>query len=80
MNHFTIYSTNYCSYCNQAKIFLAERGFPFEEVDITENHELREELSKKHNWRTVPMIFNGDEFIGGYTDLLAYNQRKNHHN
>lgn len=38
--------------------------------------QLLQEVKNKHNWRTVPMVFevtNGQEiFIGGYTDLKEY--------
>ena len=27
------------------------------------------EAKEKHNWPTVPIIWHGDKFIGGYTDL-----------
>jgi glutaredoxin-related protein len=27
------------------------------------------EMKDRLNWRTVPMIFVGDHFVGGYTDL-----------
>jgi glutaredoxin-related protein len=27
------------------------------------------EAKEKYNWPTVPIIWKGDEFIGGFTDL-----------
>ena len=67
----TIYTTNNCPYCSRAKNLLKEKGIAFKEVDITENSKLRDELEGKTGWMTVPMIFLGDDFIGGSDELHA---------
>ena len=41
----------------------------YEEIDLSSDFELRMELTKKTGWKTVPMIFIGEQFIGGYQDL-----------
>ena len=66
-----IYTTQYCSYCDSAKRFFEQKGWDYKETNLTEKPELRQELSIKHSWRTVPMIFINDEFIGGFTELIA---------
>lgn len=66
-----IYTTSFCSYCQSAKRFFEQKGWNYEEIDLTNNPELRQELSVKNSWRTVPMIFIDDEFIGGFTELIA---------
>ena len=65
-----IYVGNYCGYCESAKRFLKQKNIPFTTVDLSDDDELREKLSKEHNWRTIPMIFIDDRFIGGYTEML----------
>lgn len=67
----TVYFKLPCPYCVAAKRFLEERALPFEEIDLTHRLDELEALKKKTGWRTVPMIFFGDELIGGYTDLKA---------
>lgn len=67
----TVYSTEYCPYCNRAKNLLKSRGIAFEEVDLSHDSEKRNAIQKKTGWSTVPMIFIGDEFIGGSDDLYA---------
>ncbi len=65
-----LYTTDYCPYCTQAKTLLKGEGIAFEEIDLTNDKELRAKLSEENNgYRTVPMIFIGDEFIGGFQDL-----------
>ncbi len=67
-----VYTTNWCGYCTQAKEFLARRGLSFEEIDVTDDDELRVKLVEMSGGRrTVPQIFIGGQAIGGYTDLAA---------
>lgn len=69
----TIYSTTYCPHCARAKRLLEEKNIAYEEIDLTDDSQKREELTLKFNWMTVPMIFIGDEFIGGADRLAALN-------
>lgn len=65
----TVYTTQYCPYCMRAKNLLKSKGIAFQEVDLTNDQMKRDELSEKTGCMTVPMIFIGDEFIGGSDDL-----------
>ncbi|MBI2990361.1 MAG: glutaredoxin [Candidatus Magasanikbacteria bacterium] len=69
MKKVIIYSTPTCPYCARAKALLGSLGVAYEEVDLASNPELREQLSEKYHWQSVPMIVIGDEFVGGYDDL-----------
>jgi glutaredoxin 3 len=69
MKTVTIYSTPNCPYCLRAKALLSSLGVAFEVVDLSESETLRDEVQKKYQWMTVPMIVVGDEFIGGYDDM-----------
>lgn len=69
MKKVTLYTTEYCGYCMRAKSLLASLAVPFEEIDIANNENLRKEVIQKYNWFTVPMIFIGEKFIGGYDEL-----------
>ncbi len=76
MKQVKIYTTSYCPYCKRAKDFFDSLALPFEEIDVEHNDILRDELSKKYNWLTVPMIVIGDQFIGGFDDLFALHKNK----
>jgi glutaredoxin 3 len=72
MTPIKIYTTSYCAYCFAAKRLLSHRGYPFEEIDVEKDSALRARVSSSAgNYRTVPMIFVGEEFIGGYDELAA---------
>jgi glutaredoxin 3 len=67
----TIYTTRRCPHCQRAKDLLTRKGISFKEIDVTDDEEKRREAEKRSGWMTVPMIFIGDEFIGGADDLHA---------
>ena len=71
MSSVTIYTSSYCTYCRRAKRLLERKQVDYEEVRLDEDAEKRKELVEKLNWRTVPMIFVNEQFIGGYDELSA---------
>lgn len=76
MNTVKIYSTTVCPYCDAAKRLLKSLGVPYEDINLEGQDEERQRLSEANGgWRTVPMIFIGDRFIGGFDDLRALHSR-----
>ena len=72
MKPIKVYSTSYCSFCDAAKRLLTRLQIKFEDINLDGKDELRSRLTEENNgYRTVPMIFVGDEFIGGYNELKA---------
>ncbi|MDP6684864.1 MAG: glutaredoxin domain-containing protein [Candidatus Marinimicrobia bacterium] len=67
--NFTIYTTNWCSYCKAAKQLLSLRGFDFEEINLEEKEMNREDLYDLTRGRTVPQIMMDGKPIGGFEDL-----------
>jgi glutaredoxin 3 len=68
----TLYTTRYCGYCHLAEDLLRRHAIPFQAIDVTGDHAARAALVKRANGqRTVPVIFHGDNLIGGYTELAA---------
>jgi len=67
-----IYSTPYCPYCLMAKRLLFKKGVAYEDIDVSGNWELRDELVAKSGGRmTVPQIWIGETHVGGYDELSA---------
>ncbi len=72
-----IYTTTYCPYCDRAKALLRRKGVEFEEIDVTDDPDLRAEMIRRANGRrTVPEIFIDGQLIGGYEELRALEQAK----
>jgi glutaredoxin 3 len=67
-----IYRTTYCPYCDMAKRLFQDLGVEFDEVDVTNDSEMRHKLVRMTGGRrTVPQIFINGESVGGYTDVAA---------
>lgn len=76
MQEVTVYSTKVCPYCDAAKRLLTQKGYEFQNIDLSNQPELRTKLSHEQNgWRTVPMIFIGDYFVGGFNELAALDKK-----
>jgi glutaredoxin 3 len=78
MKPVTIYSTRACPYCRRAKALLAKKGVAFEDIDVTYDDALREEMTLKAGGRTsVPQIWIGELHLGGCDDLydLEYDRK-----
>lgn len=77
MTEAVIYTTTYCTYCQAAKKLLTKKKISYREIGLDNDPELRQKISAANNgWRTVPMIFIDDRFIGGYTELVSCLQKK----
>jgi glutaredoxin 3 len=67
-----IYSTMFCPYCARAKGLLTSKKVAYEEIDLLEQPNRRDEmLERSGGRRTVPQIFINGEHIGGCDDLVA---------
>ena len=71
----TIYTTRLCGFCHAAKLFFRQRDIAFNEVPADGNAKLREELVQRSGQRTVPQIWIGEYHVGGFTDLMALEDR-----
>lgn len=66
---FTIYTTQNCKYCELAKQLLESKQVPYEAYDMTNWGTARDALIARTGQKTVPQIFFGEQFLGGYTEL-----------
>lgn len=71
MKHVTIYTTAWCPYCHRAKALLEAKNVAFNEIDVTMDRALRDEMEKKAGRHTVPQIWIGEAHVGGSDDLHA---------
>lgn len=64
-----IWSREACPYCVSAVRLLENKGIDYEERKIGEGFTREDLLQVVPEAKTVPQIFLGEEYIGGYTDL-----------
>ena len=67
-----IYTTSSCPYCVKAKTLLVKKNASFEEIDVSNDADLRQAMTEKAGGRTsVPQIFIDGRHIGGCDNLYA---------
>ena len=72
MPHVEIYTRAFCGYCARALALPREKGFEFEEYDLTMGGPQRAEMIERSGGRaTFPQIFIDGKHIGGSDDLMA---------
>ena len=74
---FTIYSKSGCPNCTTVKKLLKKNSFFYSEINCDEYIlEDKEQFLKdieniaKKSWKTFPMVFYQDKFVGGLTDTI----------
>lgn len=76
-DEWTIYGAKWCNFCNKAREQLEEldKTYLYHDVDIYRN--VKDILKKlTRNQQTIPIIFNKTTFIGGYTELCKFLEKK----
>jgi glutaredoxin 3 len=67
-----VYTTTYCPFCTRAKNLLKGKGVAFDEIDVTDDDQVREKMIEMSGGRrTVPQIFINGKIVGGFDELKA---------
>lgn len=70
-----MYTTGVCPYCQMAKALLKQKGVTdIDEIRVDNDPAIREQLIEQTGRRTVPQIYIGDTYVGGFDDLSALNK------
>ena len=74
MQNYTVFGHQACGFCRQAKAVLESKALPFRYVDIHEEGITPADLAKTvgRPVNTVPQIFYGKEYVGGYQELIQH--------
>jgi glutaredoxin 3 len=71
MARVTVYTTQPCARCGNAKALLSQRGIEFDEVNLSKDPVGRAELAQRTGLMTFPQIVVGERTLGGLDDLRA---------
>ncbi len=63
-----IYSTPTCTFCHQVKSFLDENSVAYEDFDVSQDAEKRQEMVDKSGQMGVPVVLVGEEVIVGFDE------------
>ena len=69
-NPVTLYTTEPCGFCRQAKALLESRGVGYREVNLAKDPEGRAALVAMTGQMTFPQIIVGERAIGGFRELI----------
>lgn len=67
-----VWSKEQCTFCDQAKALLTQKGYDIEEKKIGEGYTREDLLETVPTARSVPQIFINNTYIGGFTELQKY--------
>ena len=66
-----LFSREWCSWCIDAKEYLAARGYEFTEIDVGQDRAAYEEMKELSEQTYVPTLVAGDEVLANFdTDQL----------
>lgn len=71
MAQITVYTTDFCGYCNRVKSLLQARGLEFAELNLSRDPEGRTELAKLTGMMTFPQVLVDGKLVGGFAETLA---------
>ena len=68
----TMYSTAVCPFCQRAERLLRSKGVTaIDRIRVDLEPERRVEMMEKTGRRTVPQIYIGETYVGGFEELAA---------
>ena len=72
MQKVVIYTGPMCNYCSAAKHILSKKKVDYIEFNIaTDATKMQEMQERTKGARTIPQIFIGETYVGGYNELKA---------
>jgi glutaredoxin 3 len=71
MAEITVYTTDFCGYCNRVKSLLEARKLDFSEVNLSRDPEGRIELVNRTGMMTFPQVLIDGRLVGGFAETLA---------
>ena len=61
-----VYSTKFCPYCVSLKQFLKQNDIQFEDIDVTEDPKIQEEMIEKSGQMGVPVVDVDGKIVVGF--------------
>ena len=67
----TVYGNASCPYCGAARMLLTKKSVAYNDIIITGDTALRDEMLRRSGNSQVPQIFIGEKHVGGFDELSA---------
>jgi glutaredoxin 3 len=76
MSAVLMYTKTFCPYCSRAKTLMRDKGVTFEEINLDDHPERRQEMVQRAEGRsTVPQIFIDGKGVGGCDDVFELERK-----
>jgi len=62
----TLYSRKWCSWCIDAKDYLKEKGYRFQEIDVGKDRQAYEQMKQLSSQTYVPTFVAGDKVLANF--------------
>jgi glutaredoxin 3 len=69
-NGVTLYTTEPCGFCRQAKALLDSRGVDYSEINLAKDPGGRADLVSLTGQMTFPQVVIGERALGGFRELV----------
>lgn len=66
MTQIQVFTTPTCPYCDKLKQWLNQKGYDYEEHDVSNNREKAKEMIQKTGQRGVPQALIGNKAVVGF--------------
>jgi glutaredoxin 3 len=66
----TLYTTEPCGFCRNAKALLKSRGLAYNEISLAKDPVGRTELMERTGMMSFPQIIIGERTLGGFRELV----------
>lgn len=73
-----LYSREWCSWCIDAKDYLSEKGYRFEEIDVGKDRHAYEEMKELSAQTYVPTFVAGDKVLANFNTSQLENFLSEH--
>lgn len=70
MGKVTLYTTDPCGFCRNAKALLERRGVAYEEINLSKDADGRATLAQRTGMMSFPQVIVDDRPLGGFRELL----------
>ena len=70
MSKVTLYTTDPCGFCRNAKALLERRGVAYEEINLSKDADGRATLAQRTGMMSFPQVIVDDRPLGGFRELL----------
>jgi len=70
-----IYGNETCAHCAAARMLLTKKRLSFDDINISGDDELSEEMLHLSGSPSVPQIFINGRLVGGFDELCALDKR-----